>query len=321
MDYIFAILQSTSKANITMTSNRNGNVVYELSGRALAAAKQLEQELRTELETVSVMRSGNVRDMEDSWNAMYQGLLARLATDAPDVLKQTGLTIVVPVLGLDQDAVHIKDDRFDRHVLCFSKMCLCLQRLIRAKQQIRAGDIFYSFNDVPLRLRGTLMQICRHHADPFSLIEKAVNNLRPVPVCIEAIKPDPLALIGQNGVRLDVAEAGKRRHAVLDLAHKVRHRHIKDEVIGMVECVQDVFDARAEAIGLDIQSKGEVAPVHDAQQFCKRHRRASRHIMGDYDLAVMIAQIRLRPQAKIKGTLERNTLIAFVLVMPKTTVG
>ncbi len=75
-----------------MASNRNGNVVYELSGRALAAAKLLEQELRTELETVPVMRSGNMRDMEDSWNAMYQGLLARLATDAPDVLKHTGLT-------------------------------------------------------------------------------------------------------------------------------------------------------------------------------------------------------------------------------------
>lgn len=92
MDYIFVITQSTTKANITMASNRNGNVVYELSGRALAAAKQLEQEIRTELETVSVMRSGNVRDMEDSWNAMYQGLLARLATEAPDVLKYTGLT-------------------------------------------------------------------------------------------------------------------------------------------------------------------------------------------------------------------------------------
>ncbi len=75
-----------------MTSKRNGHVVYELSGRALAAAKRLEEELRIELETVPVLRSGNVRDMEDSWNAMYQGLLTRLATDAPDVLKYTGLS-------------------------------------------------------------------------------------------------------------------------------------------------------------------------------------------------------------------------------------
>jgi hypothetical protein len=74
-----------------MAQTRNGNVVYELSGRALDAAKRLEQELRKELQTVPVKQSGNLKEIGDSWDAMYKGLLARLAKEAPEVLELTGL--------------------------------------------------------------------------------------------------------------------------------------------------------------------------------------------------------------------------------------
>lgn len=75
-----------------MPSQRNGHAVYELSGRALAAAKRLEAELAEELKTVPVKRLGNLKEIGDSWDALYDGLRARLAAEAPDVLKETGLT-------------------------------------------------------------------------------------------------------------------------------------------------------------------------------------------------------------------------------------
>lgn len=74
-----------------MTQKCNGTVVYALAGRALEAAVRLEQELRKELQTAPVMQSGNLKDIGDSWDAMYKGLLARLEREAPEVLALTGL--------------------------------------------------------------------------------------------------------------------------------------------------------------------------------------------------------------------------------------
>lgn len=75
-----------------MAQKRNGTVVYALAGRALEAAIRLDQEVRRELETVPVLQSGNMKEIGDSWNAMYKSLLARLEQEAPDVLQLTGLT-------------------------------------------------------------------------------------------------------------------------------------------------------------------------------------------------------------------------------------
>src|SRR6218665_2043869 len=74
-----------------MTQKRNGTVVYALAGRALDAALRLDAELRRELESVPVLQSGNMKDIGDSWDAMYKGLLARLEHEAPEVLQLTGL--------------------------------------------------------------------------------------------------------------------------------------------------------------------------------------------------------------------------------------
>lgn len=74
-----------------MAPKPNSNVVYALAGRALEAAQRLEQELQRELKTVAVMRSGNMKDMGDSWDAMYKGLLERLDREAPEILELTGL--------------------------------------------------------------------------------------------------------------------------------------------------------------------------------------------------------------------------------------
>lgn len=74
-----------------MTNKTNGHVVYELSGRALAAARQLEDELRAELGRVPVKQSGNLWEIGDSWESLYKGLLTRLDQEAPALLKRTGL--------------------------------------------------------------------------------------------------------------------------------------------------------------------------------------------------------------------------------------
>ncbi len=69
----------------------NRMVVYKLAGRSLAAAMRLEEELRRELKTVPVVHAGTFKDIGDSWNALYKGLLARLEQEAPEVLELTGL--------------------------------------------------------------------------------------------------------------------------------------------------------------------------------------------------------------------------------------
>lgn len=74
-----------------MADKRNGNIVYALSGRTLEAAKQLERELAKELETVPVKTLGNMKEIGDSWDAMYRGLLVRLEKEAPEILVLTGL--------------------------------------------------------------------------------------------------------------------------------------------------------------------------------------------------------------------------------------
>ncbi|MBI1215235.1 MAG: hypothetical protein GC185_05370 [Alphaproteobacteria bacterium] len=83
--------KSNSKANPKANPKANGSVVYKLAGRSLEAALRLEEELKRELQTVPVMQSGNLKDIGDSWDAMYKGLLARLEKEAPEVLELTGL--------------------------------------------------------------------------------------------------------------------------------------------------------------------------------------------------------------------------------------
>lgn len=75
-----------------MAKERNGSALYALEGRALDAAKRLEEELRKELERVPVLRAGNMKDIGDSWDAMYKGFLARMEKEAPEILALTGLT-------------------------------------------------------------------------------------------------------------------------------------------------------------------------------------------------------------------------------------
>ena len=74
-----------------MKPKRNGTVVYELAGRSLDAALLLERELAKELQTVPVLQKGNFKDIGDSWDAMYKGLLARHEKESPDILTLTGL--------------------------------------------------------------------------------------------------------------------------------------------------------------------------------------------------------------------------------------
>ena len=75
-----------------MKKKPNDQAVFELKGRALRAAKLLEQELKQELSAVPVKNSGNIKDISDSWDTMYEGLIKRLDQDAPGILNETGLT-------------------------------------------------------------------------------------------------------------------------------------------------------------------------------------------------------------------------------------
>lgn len=75
-----------------MSQKQNRTVVFALTGRALAAAQRLEEELKKELETTKVLNSGSFKDIGDSWDALYEKLIARLEKEAPEVLKLTGLT-------------------------------------------------------------------------------------------------------------------------------------------------------------------------------------------------------------------------------------
>ena len=74
-----------------MSDNVPHNVLYELQEKSLQAAKDLEKELREELKNVPVQSTGKMGDIKKSWDAMYDGLLARLEQDNPLLLKQTGL--------------------------------------------------------------------------------------------------------------------------------------------------------------------------------------------------------------------------------------
>lgn len=74
-----------------MADKRNGHIVYALSGRALAAAKQLRHEVEKELERTPVQKLGNLKDIGDSWDALYRNLIVRLEKESPEILVLTGL--------------------------------------------------------------------------------------------------------------------------------------------------------------------------------------------------------------------------------------
>lgn len=82
----------TDQEGKIMAKKPNGNVVYALAGRALDAAIRLEHEVQRELQTTPVLQTGNMKDIGDSWDAMYKGLIERLSHEAPEVLALTGLT-------------------------------------------------------------------------------------------------------------------------------------------------------------------------------------------------------------------------------------
>ena len=68
------------------------NVLFELSGKSLEAAKRLEAKIVSELETVSVQNEGYLGDIDRSWTTFYEGLIERLTKEDPELLKQTGLS-------------------------------------------------------------------------------------------------------------------------------------------------------------------------------------------------------------------------------------
>lgn len=74
-----------------MKPQKNGTVVFELKGESLAAALRLEAEIRKELETVKPRNTGLMRDIQKDWEKFYDGLLRRLAAEAPELLQATGL--------------------------------------------------------------------------------------------------------------------------------------------------------------------------------------------------------------------------------------
>ena len=76
---------------IIMRTKNNQMIVYKLSGRSLEAALRLDKELERELQTVPVLRKGFATDIRKSWEALYKSLIARLETEAPDVLELAGL--------------------------------------------------------------------------------------------------------------------------------------------------------------------------------------------------------------------------------------
>lgn len=73
-----------------MTSERT--VVYKLAGRSLEAALRLGEELQAEIAQKRPQQTGTLKDIGDSWQSVYSALKTRLASEAPELLTETGLT-------------------------------------------------------------------------------------------------------------------------------------------------------------------------------------------------------------------------------------
>ena len=74
------------------------NHLYELKSESLRAAQELEIEVLHEIERNPPPRKGNLRMLQQSWQAFYQRLIKRLEKENPLLLEKTGLakpTLVV----------------------------------------------------------------------------------------------------------------------------------------------------------------------------------------------------------------------------------
>ena len=67
------------------------NALFELKGKSLQAALDLEKELEKEIARVKPKNTGNLADIQGSWKNLYVGLLTRLEKENPDLLIATGL--------------------------------------------------------------------------------------------------------------------------------------------------------------------------------------------------------------------------------------
>lgn len=65
---------------------------YELHGESLAAARRLERLVALAAQRVQPLDSGNLADIQQSWQQFYQDVFDVLSKHAPDLLQATGLT-------------------------------------------------------------------------------------------------------------------------------------------------------------------------------------------------------------------------------------
>ena len=88
-----------------MKVENNGTTVFELKGESLAAAMRLEWEIRKELQSVTPQSTGYMNEIQASWEKFYDGLVNRLAIEAPGLLQQTGLTSPAVQVGHAKDSL------------------------------------------------------------------------------------------------------------------------------------------------------------------------------------------------------------------------
>lgn len=81
---------------------KNLTVCYELKGASLAAARALEAEVARAVRQAPPKNAGNLLEIQQSWQAFYQKLIARLGAENPQLLQATGLD--APALQIRQDA-------------------------------------------------------------------------------------------------------------------------------------------------------------------------------------------------------------------------
>ena len=81
--------------------SKNPTVCYELKGASLAAARALEAEVVRAVRETPPKNEGNLLEIQQSWQAFYQKLIARLAADNPQLLAATGLD--APALQIRQE--------------------------------------------------------------------------------------------------------------------------------------------------------------------------------------------------------------------------
>ena len=109
---------------------------------------------------------------------------------------------------------------------------------------------------LPDRQRLTLVQFRRDKADFLAPAQMLANDPRRWPgSIIETIQPDSCRLPIKHRYRLHIAVTRVEAELPLSKINHLRHRHIKQEIVGDMILIQQIRQQVPQAIGLDIYGK------------------------------------------------------------------